>query len=174
MSRLATYTNFYELGIKLVSQTYEHAGETNNVVFNSASLSSPDYPIKTILTHGSIELSFPDTDENPVRVSALGRVWPIDQAIGKTKINSVMLEDNVQIQCVQPIENFKVIYTDYQLVSGSSIAIEKGVLVFVFGTNYTVNDNEYSSFQMFAVQNSNANVAAIDDTKIVIFKSIPK
>lgn len=174
MARLVSYTNFYELGIKLISQTYEHAGEINNVAFNSDSLSSPDYPIKTILTNGSIELSFPETDTPPIVVSTQGGVWPPAQAIGKTKINKVMLEDNVQIQCVQPIPNYKIVYTNEQLSAGSSITIDKGVLLFVFGNNYSVNNKAYDAFQMFAVQNSSATITAINNTKLVIFKSVPK
>lgn len=163
---------FPALHLQVFTQVYEFAGETNNVTLSTPQTDNPN--IKTILVKGSIQLSYPDTDTPTQIVRATGRVWPTDEAIGKTKVSSVMLENDVEVMCVQPYDTYKITYNTHYLAPGESVTVQAGVLVFVFGTDYTVNAGAHSSFQIFALQNSDATIAATSDTKVVVFKAIQK
>jgi hypothetical protein len=171
MPRILQGTVFQSLGIRLIDQTYEFSGDTN--ILEMKNPVSENNPIKTFTTKGSIKFEILDT--NDVAISkAPGKVFPHGpKPFNQTKFKITALEDDTHIHCVQPYRpGEKIIHTETDLLTGQSIDITKGNLVFVFGDNYKVLDNMYSTFQIFAVQNSDIVIQAINDCRVVVFKNV--
>ena len=164
---------FDTLNMLVLTSVYENIGDGNDTLLRKP-LATNDYPIKSILTKGSCLMEFPDTDTPGILTTAPGPIFPTNPVLlGKKRFKMTTLTDGVESQCVQPYPGYRIIVqSDNDNVAGEQLEIEKGVLVFVFGDNYTVNNDTYSDFQIFAIQNNNIIVNLINDARIVIFKSI--
>jgi hypothetical protein len=170
MSRTLQSTYFKTLKIRLIDQTFEFAGDNNSVEIGIAA--TTDIPIKSMLTKGSIQFEMPDTNVTTITKSP-GAIFPGPNALSQKKFKITALEDDTHIHCVQPLySEEKIVYTESDLNAGSSLNVSKGQLVFVFGDSYKILDNNYSTFRIFAVQNTDALIQAISDCKVIAFKSI--
>ena len=131
--------------------------------------------VRTILTRGSVRYEFPGTDEPGSDISAPSGISPFSTVLlGKLKIKSTTLTDNVEAQCVAPQPGYQLQHRELDIEQGGVLAVEKGVMMFIFGDSYQVNDKSYSSFEMFAVQYNNVNITALSPCHLVIFNSVPK
>ena len=165
---------FDVLNLQVLISVWEYAGDVQ-VTALKGPLGSDDPHIKNIITKGSIRMEYPGTDAPDVIESAPNcRIFPSPNAIGKTIFRGVILEDNTQTQCVQPLTGYRIVTEkDVSLADGDTLAIVKGVMVFVFGDSYTVNGDVQLGFQMFAVQNNDIVVNANAICRVIVFKSTP-
>ena len=167
---------FLPLKLIVTLTIYDFEG-TVHEVYLPVPISPDKIDVRTILVKGRIKIEFPDTDEPSFIATAPGRIHPLNpEVLGKNKVKSTMLEDGVEIQCVCPFPNYKIVCNeiDLETVEASTHTIEKGQLAFIFGDSYTVNGKYYSSFEMFAVQSNDVNVKASKSCHIVTFKAVPK
>ena len=165
---------FDALHLKVGTTVWEYAGDVQ-VTALKGPLGSDDPYIKAILTKGSVRVEYPGTDTPDVIGSAPNCcIFPSPSAVGKTMFRHTTLEDNTQSQCVQPLTGYRIITEkDVTLNAGDTLAIAKGVVVFVFGDSYTVNGDVQLGFQMFAVQNNDIVVNANAICRVIVFKSTP-
>jgi len=132
-----------------------------------------------MLTRGSVQFEFPGTDLPSGNADAPGppgaSVTPFVPALlGKTRIKTTTLTDNVEVQCITPWPGYKLSHEEVNLEQGTVTVINKGVMVFIFGDNYSINNKRYSSFEMFAVQYNDVTIDALSPCYIVIFSSMLK
>lgn len=177
MSRYTKIPVYFPLlKLRVISTGFDYAGEED--VINLSRPQPSDPSIKSILTSGSFRVEFPNTD-TPAIVSPPSNkdvwsaaVWPVDSAVGKSVVKTTALVDNTEWQCVQPFDGYTITNTEYNLSSNETLSIDPGVLIFVFGNNYKINDTSYSGFKMFAIQNSTIIISAIEVARIVSFKAV--
>ena len=171
MSRVIQFTDFKSLNIRLIDQTFEFVGDSNDIETEIPAATT--IPIKSMLTIGSIRFELPDIGFVEERGIAPGAIFPGPKAIAQTKFKITALEDNTHIHCVHPLQDGgKIIYIETDFSAGNSVDVPKGNLAFVFGNNYMINSDTYSNFHIFAVQNSNITINLINNAKVVIFKSV--
>lgn len=165
---------FGALNLQVITTVWEYAGDVQVTVLKGP-LGSHDPHIKTVLVKGSVRVEYPDTDAPDVIESAPNcRIFPSPNAIGKKMFRHTTLEDNTQSQCVQPLIGYRIITEkDVALVAGDTLAITKGVVVFVFGDSYTINGDVQEGFHAFAVQNNDIVVNANATCRTIVFKSVP-
>lgn len=163
---------FPDLHMTLVTTVFEFAGDGNSVEF-STPVTATANPIRTLLTKGTMQISFPDTDEPPIASSEKGRAFPGPNAIGKLKFRSEALEDDTQVACVQPDKGYKVTMVLQDFGANGSLAVPIGYVAFVFGSAYTVNDIPCSADMVFAVRTTSAVVRATDTCRVVMFTAVP-
>ena len=175
MARVIKAPNVFFLLHLLVSEmVYDTVGFVHEVEFLQP-ISADWIPVRSILTRGRVQFEFPGTDSPIFNTIAPGAVSPfVPEFLGKTRIKSTMLTDNVEVQCVAPQPGYKLLYKEVDLEQGAVLDIEKGVLVFIFGDNYTVKGRSYSSFEMFAVQYNDVTINALSPCHIIIFNSVLK
>lgn len=175
MARVIKAPNVFPLLHLLVSEAvHDLAGSVHEVEFLQP-ISADWIPVRSILTKGSMRVEFPGTDLPSGESSAPGPVQPFGPRFhGHTRIKSTMLTDNVEVQCVAPQPGYKILFRELDLEQGAVLDIEKGVLVFIFGDNYTVKGRSYSSFEMFAVQYNDVTINALSPCHLVIFNSVLK
>ena len=179
MARTVRAPNVFPLLHLVVSETsYSPVGTEYEVKL--AQPYGPDsIPIRSMLTRGSVQFDFPGTDlpsGNATTPRPLGEaVTPFVTALlGKTRIKTTTLTDNVEVQCVTPWPGYKLSHEEVNLEQGAVTVINKGVMVFIFGDNYSINNKRYSSFEMFAVQYNDVTIDALSPCYIVIFSSMLK
>lgn len=163
--------DFAELHLRLVEQVYEFAGETNDVVFVSPM--SNDFYTKSILVKGSMQIFFPDSNDPAIIAKGMAKVWPAEEVIGKTKVSSITLEDDTHVMCIQPYSGYKTNHTDTTLQVSGNLIVDVGNLLFVSGSNYTINDKTYTDFNVFAVQNAPVNISATESCRAIVFRAVP-
>ena len=175
MARVIKAPNVFPLLNLLVSESvHDFAGSVHEVTLPQP-VSSEWIGTRTIMTRGSARFEFPGTNVPAVEVDAPGAVLPGALIVtGKTQVKMTMLTDNVEVQCVAPQPGYKIQVREIDLELGAVLDIEKGVMMFIFGNNYFVNDNKYSSFEMFAVQYNDVTINALSPCHVVIFNSVPK
>jgi hypothetical protein len=160
--------NYPKLNLKSVISVFEYADEPSETTL-SAPMTLENNRIKTMLVKGGIRMSFPDTDEQPVQTSEIGRVFPGPPALGKTKFSTVGLVDDTQFVCVQPYPNYTVSYVPTDLTTGDELELPIGCLTYVFGSAYTVNDTPCTSDMVFAVENNQGVLRAQGNCRVVMF-----
>lgn len=171
MARLFKSPQKYpNLNFDTVISVFEFANEPNDTTLN-APMTLENNRIKTMLLKGGIRMSFPDTEEQPVETSEIGRVFPGPPALGKTKFSTVGLVDDTQFVCVQPYPNYTIYYTCQDLTAGGEATLQKGYLAYVFGTEYSVNNTPYTSTRAFAVENNQSTLKTKSHCRIVMFKA---
>jgi hypothetical protein len=165
---------FDALHLRVLTSVWEYAGDVQ-VTALKGPLGSDDPYVKNILTKGSVRVEYPGTDSPDVIESAPNcRIFPSSNAVGKTIFRLVVLEDNTQTQCVQPLTGYRIITEkDVALVAGGTLTIPKGVVVLAFGDSYTVNGDVQEGFHTFALQNNDIVVNANATCRFIVFKSIP-
>jgi len=165
---------FEALHLRVATTVWEYAGDVQ-VTALKGPLGSDDPHIKTVLIKGSVRVEYPGTDAPDVTESAPNcRIFPSPNAVGKVMFRHITLEDNTQSQCVQPLTGYRIITEkDVTLNAGDTLAIAKGVMVFVFGDSYTINGDVQEGFHTFAVQNNDIVVNANATCRGIVFKSIP-
>ena len=173
MARLFKEPQQYpKLNFNSVISVFENANEPNETTLN-APMTPENNRIKTMLIKGGIRMSFPDTDEQPVETSEIGRVFPGPPALGKSKFSTVGLVDDTQFVCVQPHPNYTVSYITQDLGAGGALTLPVGYLVYVFGVAYTVNDIPCTSDMVFAVENNQGILRAQGNCRVVMFTAHP-
>lgn len=157
-----------KLNFDSVISVFENANEPNETTL-SAPMTLENNRIKTMLVKGGIRMSFPNTDEQPVETSEIGRVFPGPPALGKTKFSTIGLVDDTQFVCIQPYPNYTVSYVSQDLGAGGALALPVGYLAYVFGSAYTVNDIPCTSDMVFAVENNQGVLRAQGNCRVVMF-----
>lgn len=175
MARTVKAPNVFSLLHLLVSETvYDTEGFVHEVELPQP-ISADWISVRSILTKGRVQFEFPGTDSPIFNTIAPGAVSPfVPEFIGKTRIKSTMLTDTVEVQCVAPQPGYKLLYEEVDLALGAVTVVNKGVLMFIFGDNYSINNKIYSSFEMFAVQYNNVTINALSPCHIIIFNSVLK
>jgi len=170
---VALPARFDTLNLQVVTTLWEHAGEVQVTGFKGP-LGSDDPFMKTILTKGSCLMEYPGTELPDIVTAAPNApIFPSSAAVGVQLFRMTTLEDNIQIQCVQPYMGYRVTTDkDVRINAGDAMSIPKGVMVFVFGDSYTVNGDAQAGFQMFAVQNNDIVVVANSNCRVIVYKSI--
>lgn len=165
---------FIALHLKVTTSVMEYKGDTKTAEFHT-SMGSDELSLKSVITKGSIRMEYPGTDAPDVISSAFTcPVFPAPNSVGKKYFKMTTLEDNTVTQCVHPQLGYRVVTEkDVNIDTGGTLAVAKGVLVFVFGDNYTINGDAQEGFQMFAVQNNDIVVSANSVCRVIVFKAIP-
>lgn len=167
-------SEFTALHLRVVTSIWEYKGDVQVVGFR-APLGGDDPFIKSIISKGSCRMEYPGT-EYPDVIGAAPNcdIFPAPNSRGKQLFRMTILEDNTEVQCIQPQLGYRVITDkDVNLDAGNTLAVAKGVMVLVFGDDYTINGDAQEGFHMFAVQNNDVVVAANSTCRIIVFESIP-
>ena len=167
---------FDALNLQVLTTLWEYAGDVQLSGLR-APLGGNDPFVKTLLTKGSIRIEFPGTELPDVIATAPDApIFLSGAAVGVVGIQlfrMVTLEDNIEIQCVQPDLGYRVVTEkDVRITAGDTMPIAKGVMVFVFGDSYTVNGDAQAGFHIFAVQNNDIVVGANSNCRVIVYKSI--
>ena len=154
---------------------HEYNGDIVEVAFDSP-WTATSTKVKNILTKGSAILEFPGSDMPPRTITAPGPVGPATSFVGQTAVKVTVLEDGTEAACVTPVAGYVIEVDTLNLEPPTTqrCHIAVGHLAFIFGENYTINGNRYSSFGMFAIQSTNATVQAYSPCHIVTFQAVPK
>ena len=171
MARVIQYTNFVSLRIRLMDQLFQFAGDINNLHFSTDI--PVNNPVKTMLTVGTIYFEILDIGFAE-QATAPGDVLPSPLSSTGKMFRVTALEDNTHVHCVQPMfSGNTIVYAESNLAANEVLNVAVGNLVFVFGTNYKVQDGSYNDFHIFAVQNSAVVIQAVEPCRVVIFTSVP-
>ena len=165
---------FDALNLQVLTTVWEYAGDVQVTGFRGP-LGSDDPYMKSVLTKGSCLVEFPGTDHPDVNASApTAPIFPSSAVVGMQLFRMTTLEDNVEFNCAQPYLGYRVVTEkDVNLDAGDTLAVAKGVMVFVFGDSYEINEDAQEGFHMFAVQNNDIVVGANSTCRVIVFKSIP-
>lgn len=165
---------FDALNLQVVTTVWEYAGDVQVTAFRGP-LGSDDPFMKSVLTKGSCRVEFPGTDHPDVNASApTAPIFPSSALVGIQLFRMTTLEDNMEFNCAQPYLGYRVVTEkDVNLDTGGTLAVAKGVIVFVFGGSYAINEDAQAGFHIFAVQNNDIVVSASSTCRVLVFKSIP-
>lgn len=160
---------FNAMNIAICPTVYEFAGD---VIENQLEqpLSDDTMLAKVLLFKGSLIIRYPGTDEQP---RTTGLLFPEATDMGKTVFHTTALEDNTEQVAIRAISlDCRIIHVVKELAAGDHVEIQKGVILVVFGNNYTVNSNVKTSNQLFAVEQNDAGIQAIEPCTLYVFKAI--
>lgn len=165
---------FDALNLQVLASVWEYKGDVQVTGFREP-LGGDEPFMKSLLTKGSCRMEYPGTDYPDVITAAPNSpIFPAQNAVGKQLFRMTTLEDNMEVQCIQPFLGYRVTtVSDGNLDAGGTMPIAKGVLVLVFGDDYTINGDAQAGFHMFAVQNNDIVVGANLTCRVIVFKSIP-
>lgn len=164
---------FLPLKLMVTNTVHENQGDTFDINFGSPWTATTG-AVKNLLIKGKAIMEFPGSDEPSQTITAPGPVGPNTPFIGKSQIKITILEDNSEGACINPFAGYTLEYEEIDMNDGGYREIPKGALVLMFGENYIVNEKQYSSFEMFAVQYNNAHFNTFSPCHMVIFRAVPK
>ena len=157
--------------IVLTSTLFETAGDQINVTVNDNQITLANYTRRHVVLDGSFVASFPNTAEADEIINVQG-VWPtkagypLSDSIFVVRANA----NNSLYYCVIPqfmSDQLTVVKTSLSL--GQSHTINKGVVGFVFGNQYTVNGIVNTSRGVIACEISSAVIVATQSCTIIEF-----
>lgn len=160
---------FGAMNIAICPTVYEFAGDVVETLLEHP-LTDDTLLAKILLLKGSVILRYPDTDEQP---RTTGLLFPEASDMGKIAFHTTALEDNTEQVAIRAISlDSKIIHVVKELAAGDHVEIQKGVILVIFGNNYTVNSNTKSGTQLFAIEQNDARIQAIEPCILYVFKAI--
>lgn len=174
MTRIVKAANeFPKLNLSVIETVFSSAGEVIET-----SLHKPieeNFHIKTFLFKGGKKVEFPNTEQEPSIVFAPGTIAPGPIIIGKKSFKTTILEDDTRDYCVQTLTtNYLLNASIIDVSAGNSLDIIKGCLIYVHGTSYTINNIICTESELFALENNDVKIIAIDSCKVYTFRAVPQ
>jgi hypothetical protein len=160
--------------IVLTSTMFDNTGDDVVAKVNADSITLSNYTRRHVILKGSFTASFPGTDEVDEVIST-GSMWPTRASYQLLSSTFVVTANSPgsTYYCVIPANvSDQLTINEIALTPGQSHVVNKGVVVFVFGTNYTVNGGANIANGVFACENSSAIVRATQSCTVLEF-SVP-
>jgi hypothetical protein len=174
MTRTVKVANqFLKLNLSVIETVYSSAGEIVESSFANPILENGN--IKTFTFKGSKKIEFPNTEQNPEIYSAPSLIAPGPILAGKKSFKVTILEDDTRDYCVQTLtRNYLLNASITDVLAGNFLDIVQGCLIYVYGTNYKLNNTICTESELFALENSDVKIIAIDSCKVYMFRSVPQ
>ena len=159
----------------LTTTRYANAGDSLVATLKTTTVTQSNYHRKHLLFNGNVTVSFPNTNE-PDEIVNVGDVWPSKDSYQLSASTFIATADvpGSLFYCIIPIKEANTIDVNrVNLDAGQNIAVNTGTVAFVFGDQYTVNDNLNAEKNVFACENSSAVIAAVNSCTVVTFAITP-
>lgn len=164
---------FPKLNLSLVETIFSSAGEVNESELLRPL--QPNTPVRTFTFRGGKRIDFPDTNQESVTYNAPSKIAPGPIFFGKKRFVTTILEDDTRDYCIQPLSNVYVLESSITNVdTGNTMNISCGCLIFVVGTNYTINNIICSENELFAVENNDAMIVASNSCEVYMFRALTR
>lgn len=129
------------------------------------------YPIRHIGMNHAVF----DYNNGTKETTEKGAIWPTPASVGITRwYGEPSVTETSRFYCVIPNKGFEVRYDERITISkGSSYSVNKGELLFVFGEDYAIDDNKYTTDNVFAISTHNRILTANSDIIITVLCTVP-
>jgi hypothetical protein len=162
---------FRKLNLSAIETIYSTAGEFTEFIHPEPL--TENFHVKTFMFKGSKKVEFPDQDQETITGSAPSVINPSTIWIGKKHYITTILEDDTRNYCIQTIrKNYTLDASTVDVSVGDSLEITKGCLIYVYGSNYKINDIICTEGELFALENNDAKITATSSCKVYIFRAI--
>ena len=172
MTRIVKAANkFPNLNLSVIETVYTSAGEVIESRFANPILENGN--IKTFTFKGSKQIEFPDTEQPTEICYAPSLIAPGSIIAGKKHFKTTILEDDTRDYCVQLLTNNYLLSASItEIFASNFLDITKGCLIYVYGTNYKLNNTICTNSELFALENNDVKIIAINSCKIYMFRAV--